>query len=586
MSNSSISFTSSNKLSREDYRRQKDLEAARKAGTAPAEQDEEGKDINPHIPQYIAKAPWYLDSGRPTLKHQRLQNEIEEKEKEKKVDSWYARGLRAGPASTKFRKGACENCGAKTHKTNNCMERPRKLGAKWSGQDIQPDEIIQEIELDYDSKRDRWNGYDASEHAKIYDEYEKIEEARRKLKASELDKQSTTELVKKTGERNTGEFSSDEEVDDEDKYAETSDMPGQKVNTKTRTTIRNLRIREDTAKYLRNLDIDSAYYDPKTRSMRDNPTKDDNPEDVAFAGDNFVRYSGDAPKMANLQLFAWQAYEKGTDVHLQANPTQGELLHREYLQKKEKLKDSSKDSILAKYGGEEHLNVPPKELLLAQTENYVEYSRTGRVIKGQERAKAKSKYEEDVFLNNHTSVWGSYWVDGNWGYKCCRSFIKNSYCTGLAGIEAANSSNLLRSSVHDRYDEYDNNDRDDNDDDRNGGYEKKSLLDIHTEKIEKMKHNLNADNVIEDANKHLKRKNLGEGDIQLDKKKLRKALEDEEKRNKSLPETDDRKRPYNSAYMNQKDKSNNSEVTEEELEAYRLKKQSYEDPMRNYFDKK
>lgn len=74
-----------------------------------------------------------------------------------------------------------------------------------------------------------------------YLEYEKIEEARRKLKANELDKQSTTELVKKTGERNTGEFSSDEEVDDEDKYAETSDMPGQKVNTKTRTTIRNLR---------------------------------------------------------------------------------------------------------------------------------------------------------------------------------------------------------------------------------------------------------------------------------------------------------------------------------------------------------
>ena len=36
-------------------------------------------------------------------------------------------------------------------------------------------------------------------------------------------------------------------------------------------TVRNLRIREDTAKYLRNLNTDSAYYDPKTRSMRDNP---------------------------------------------------------------------------------------------------------------------------------------------------------------------------------------------------------------------------------------------------------------------------------------------------------------------------
>lgn len=48
-------------------------------------------------------------------------------------------------------------------------------------------------------------------------------------------------------------------------------MPGTKVDSKQRITVRNLRIREDTAKYLRNLDPASAYYDPKTRSMRDDP---------------------------------------------------------------------------------------------------------------------------------------------------------------------------------------------------------------------------------------------------------------------------------------------------------------------------
>ncbi|PKY50363.1 pre-mRNA-splicing factor SLU7 [Rhizophagus irregularis] len=563
---SSISFTSSNKLSREDYRRQKDLEAARKAGTAPAEQDEEGKDINPHIPQYIAKAPWYLDTGRPSLKHQRVQ----EKEEQIINDKWYARGIRAGPAATKFRKGACENCGAMTHKTKDCMDRPRKTGAKWSGKDIKADEIIQEIELDYDSKRDRWNGYDPSEHAKIYDEYEKIEEARRKMKASELDKQSTTELVKKTGERTAGEFSSEDEEDDEDKYAERSDMPGQKVNTKTRTTIRNLRIREDTAKYLRNLDIDSAYYDPKTRSMRDNPNKEVDESEAYYTGDNFVRYTGDAPKMANLQLFAWQAYDKGTDVHLQANPTQGELLHREYLQKKDKLKDTSKDSILAKYGGEEHLDAPPKELLLAQTESYVEYSRTGRVIKGQERAKAKSKYEEDVYINNHVSVWGSYWANGQWGYKCCHSFIKNSNCTGLIVIEVINSSNPLASSsiISTGNEELSS--------------AKKTLVELHNENMKKSK----SKNMDEDVNKHLKRKDLGEGEIKLDSKKLKKALENEENRYKlknNEVEIDDRKRPYNSAYMG-KNNSMEAEVTEEDLEAYRLKKQSHEDPMANYVD--
>lgn len=38
-------------------------------------------------------------------------------------------------------------------------------------------------------------------------------------------------------------------------------------------SVRNLRIREDTAKYLRNLDPGSAFYDPKTRSMRKKKTR-------------------------------------------------------------------------------------------------------------------------------------------------------------------------------------------------------------------------------------------------------------------------------------------------------------------------
>lgn len=45
---------------------------------------------------------------------------------------------------------------------------------------------------------------------------------------------------------------------------------------------RNLRIREDTAKYLLNLDTNSAYYDPKTRSMREDPLPDSDPNEKFY----------------------------------------------------------------------------------------------------------------------------------------------------------------------------------------------------------------------------------------------------------------------------------------------------------------
>nr|KAJ0215051.1 hypothetical protein LSAT_V11C300118970 [Lactuca sativa] len=51
--------------SREDHRKQMELEEARKAGLAPWDVDEDGKEINPYIPQYMPSAPWYLNAERP-----------------------------------------------------------------------------------------------------------------------------------------------------------------------------------------------------------------------------------------------------------------------------------------------------------------------------------------------------------------------------------------------------------------------------------------------------------------------------------------------------------------------------------------
>lgn len=180
-------------------------------------------------------------------------------------------------------------------------------------------------------------------------EFEKVEEAKLILKEEKLKE----DILQKNDEKDSS--STDQQIlnddEDEEKYAENIDMPGTKVDSKQRITVRNLRIREDTAKYLRNLDPDSAFYDPKTRSMRENPyaNTNKNPEDLDYAGDNFIRYSGSTNKVYDSQIFAWQASEKGVDVHLQAEPTKTELLNRQFKQKKEEINTKIKQSILDKY---------------------------------------------------------------------------------------------------------------------------------------------------------------------------------------------------------------------------------------------
>lgn len=62
-----------------------------------------------------------------------------------------------------------------------------QIGAKFTGQAIAADEFAQpNLAVDYDGKRDRWNGYDPSEHRAIIEEFQKVEDAKRTLKAEKL----------------------------------------------------------------------------------------------------------------------------------------------------------------------------------------------------------------------------------------------------------------------------------------------------------------------------------------------------------------------------------------------------------------
>merc|ERR1712224_885746 len=128
---------------------------------------------------------------------------------------------------------------------------------------------------------------------------------------------------------------------------------------KLRTTTRNLRIREDTAKYLLNLDVNSAFYDPKSRSMRENPNKHlKEDEQGSFRGDNYVRNAGDTKKLMELTVFAWDAYKHGEKIHDFAQPTQAAKMYDIYKNRSANLKETQQKELFEKYGGAEHMEAP------------------------------------------------------------------------------------------------------------------------------------------------------------------------------------------------------------------------------------
>ncbi len=181
---------------------------------------------NPHIPTFVSKVPWYLkqeEESKATLDHQR-KTKSSGSSKLASSNIEFRKGT-AGDVKTKFVPGACENCGSTSHKRRDCLERPRKVLAKYSGDrlasdDVVPDDVTERTS--FEAKRDRWRGFTATSSA-VDQPSEKLEE-KSKLKMSE---------------------------------EETFQMAT------------SLRERSDVAKYLLHMDDDNKYYDPKSRSLRD-----------------------------------------------------------------------------------------------------------------------------------------------------------------------------------------------------------------------------------------------------------------------------------------------------------------------------
>jgi len=117
-----------------------------------------------------------------------------------------------------------------------------------------------------------------------------VREKQKLLDLKEIEKKKKRELKRKAKKEGSESSSSDayssENSDDSDERKKLKQF-SENFNDKdprSKTHMTSLRIREHTAKYLYNLNTDSAYYNGKTRTMHDDPTNgNDRVKDVRFA---------------------------------------------------------------------------------------------------------------------------------------------------------------------------------------------------------------------------------------------------------------------------------------------------------------
>lgn len=452
----------------------REIDEHRKLGVLPPQEDKEGFYINPHIPSYMADAPWYINDG-PGLYHQRLETLQIKRQDMLNDETTIRKGVIKNKSKrNKWLSGSCENCGATTHQKNDCTERPRKKKAKYTKKNISKDEYLpQKRNLTWDGKRDRWNGFDVDRYQITIKKWELVEKTSKQKQQEDLRKRmevgsakerrkARKKLNKLTNNNLSAKLNlhsdsdSDIESDNDDNGMKDSGHVIQKFHTKTRQTVRNLRIREDLPKYLRNLDPTSAYYDPKSRAMRENPysTGELEPHDD-YLGDNLVNQSGDAVKFSIVNNFAQQVthshgMEKAGNMLLNSNPTSTELAFKYHDKTKGKRVKKLNEELLLKYGGQKYIKRQRDKILDKIFESYQEYQLDGR-MKKTKSSKTKSKYIEDIHPNKHKTIWGSFYdlKSKNWGYACCQITIYNSVCNsgkrdGNGKISELNESKRVR----------------------------------------------------------------------------------------------------------------------------------------------
>lgn len=380
--------------------------------------DKLGREINPYIPKYIANVPWY-QAQQATSK---TQDQLDSQDKD----------------------------GYLAHQRLDRTQEPTDHSIPQAGGGIKDDfEINEDATIkkfnDWDSKRDRWHGYSSQEWDNLVKNWDTIKSKKQKVQNDTIDEDSDD---------------TDYELELIELGLSTKDI---KSNLKEDPLEKTIRDRQDVPAYILNITSNAnnkISYDPKSRISVD-PTR-------GFLNDRnqFVRYlTGEAKNLEDVQKFAWdqnREYEEikqrellekklsysmahqvseeesiipvDLDLSLEASPTLMMLKTKQLKEKNDKLKEQRKANLINKYGGTEHLT-KSKALSDVNEGDYKNLNNTSQDKKFHDNRMLdknglkRSRFSEDIYPLNHSSIWGSYYESGNWGYSCCRQTQKNAYCT-------------------------------------------------------------------------------------------------------------------------------------------------------------
>lgn len=341
-------------------------------------------ELNPYIPRYILETPRY---------QQDITNKSSEQQEQHTHDQ--------------------------TTTTHDPLAHQRKTGeiidnsVAQSGTGIK-DEFKGTIRVEenetYDSKRDRWYGYSTEEWLTHLKNWNEKKQPRKNQSTPDNDDSDDTDYELELIEL---------ELDQKDMNKNIKKDPMEKM----------LRYRQDIPAYIYNITSNPnnkirIEYDPKSRLAKDSA------KGFLNKRNQFVKkLTGDGDKLMKLQKMA-QALDN----------------------------EQEKDRKLAKlkqefYGEEKPKTIPQTDLSLSleasptlmmlkskqlQNEKMTKTLQSKQEVMEKYHAltesdsnelKKKTGHLEDQLFLNHKYIYGSYYENGKWGYKCCKQFDKNSRCT-------------------------------------------------------------------------------------------------------------------------------------------------------------